>query len=75
MRLAVGERHPEVDHRVAVADAALHLGAHALLDAGDELAGYGAADDLVDELEAGALGQRLHLDVADGVLAVARRTA
>ena len=53
------------------ADAALHLRAHPLLDAGDELAGYRAADDLVDELEAGPLGQRLDLDVADGELAVA----
>ena len=32
--------------------------------------GTDAADHLVDELEAGALGQRLHLDVAHGVLPV-----
>ena len=38
VRLAVGEGDPQVDDRVAVADAALHLRAHALLDAGDELA-------------------------------------
>ena len=49
--LAVGERDPQVDQRVAVAHAALHLRPHALLDARDELARYGAADDLVDELE------------------------
>ena len=61
---------PQVDQRVAVAHAALHLRAHALLDARDELARYGAADDLVHELEPAALGQRLDGDVADGVLAV-----
>ncbi len=54
MRLAVDERHPDVDHRVAGGDALLHLGADALLDAGDELARHRAADDLVDELEPGA---------------------
>ena len=70
MRLAVDERHADVDHRVAGADAALHLGAHALLDRGDELPRHRAADDLVDELEARARRQRLDLDVADGVLAV-----
>ena len=69
--LAVGQGHAEVDDRVAVADAALHLGAHALLDRGDEVAGYGAPDDLVDELEPAALGEGLDLDVAHGVLAVA----
>ena len=52
MRLAVGEGHPDVDDRVARGDAALHLRAHALLHRGDELPGHGAADDLVDELEA-----------------------
>ncbi len=71
MGLAVGERHAQVDHRVAGPDTPLHLGAHSLLDGGDEVAGYGAADDLVDELEAPALGQRLDLDVAHGVLTMA----
>ena len=71
MGLAVGQRHAEVDDRVAVADAALHLGTYALLDRGDEVAGYGAPDDLVDELEPAALRKRLDLDVAHGVLAVA----
>ena len=71
MRLAVGQGDPQVHDGVAVADAPLHLGAHALLDGRDEVAGYGAADDLVDELEPAALRQRFDLDVADGVLPVA----
>ncbi len=55
---------------IAGADALLHLCPHALLDARDELPRHRAADHLVDELEAGALRQRLHLDVAHGELAV-----
>ena len=46
------------------------LGAYALLDGRDELPWHGAADDLVDELDAGAVRQRLDLDLADRVLAV-----
>ena len=56
--------HPDVDHRVARRHPLGQLRAHALLDAGDELARHGAADDPVDELEPAALGQRLDLDVA-----------
>ena len=70
MRLAAGERHPDVDHRVAGA-AALHLGADALLDRRDELPGHDAAHHPLGELEPGAAGERLDLDLADGVLAVA----
>jgi hypothetical protein len=55
VRLAVGERDPDVDHGVAMAHTALHLGAYALLDRADELPGHGTADDLVEELEAGSL--------------------
>jgi hypothetical protein len=69
--LAVVEGDPHVDHRVAGQQAVLHRLADALLDRADELVGDGAAEDLVDELEAAAAGQRLHLDVADAVLAVA----
>ncbi len=70
VRLAVDQGDPQVDHRVAGDQAALHLGADALLDRRDVVVRHRAADDLVDELEAGAAGQRLDLDVADGVLAV-----
>ncbi len=70
MRLPVGERHPQVDHRVAGADTPLHLVANALLHRRDEVAGYGAADHLVHELEATALREGLDLEVAHGVLPV-----
>ena len=43
-----------VDDRVAEDAAVLHRLGDALLDRGDELPGDGAADDLVDELEAAA---------------------
>src|SRR5687768_6578660 len=49
----------------------LHRLADALLDRRDELPGDHAADDLVDELEAGAALGRLDLQIADAVLAVA----
>ena len=71
MRLPVGESHPEVHDGVAEADPALHLGADAAFDAGDELTGDRAADDLVVELEARTLGEGFDLDVADRILAVA----
>ena len=70
MGLAVEQRDPDVDHRVAGVHTLLHLRADTLLHAGDELPRHRAADHLVDELESGALRQRLHLDVADRVLAV-----
>ena len=64
------ERDPHIDHRVAGADTLLHLRPDALLHAGDELPRHRTADHLVDEFEARPLGQRLHLDVANGELAV-----
>ena len=51
--------------------APFHLGPHALLHTRDELPRHRPADHLVDELESGARGQRLHLDVAHRILAVA----
>lgn len=71
MRLAVPQDDADVDERVAGGDAPGGLGADALLDGGDERAGDGAADDPVGEFDAGAGGQRLDVDLADGVLAVA----
>ena len=44
--------------RIAGDGAALQHLAHALLDGGNELAGNGAADDVVDELEAAPRAQR-----------------
>ena len=49
----------------------LHRLVHALLDRGDELARDGAADDRVDELEAGAALERLDAQERDPELAVA----
>ena len=69
--LAVEEGDPDVDHRVAGEDALLQLVADALLHARDELPRHRTADDLVHELEAGAALERLDLDVAHRVLAVA----
>src|SRR4051794_35364764 len=66
--LAVGQRHADVDHRVAGADAGLQRLFDALLDGGDELDRDRAATDLVDEVEALA-GRRLDVDVDDAVLA------
>ena len=70
MRLAVEQGDPHAGHRVAGQHALLHLPADALLHRRDELPRHHAADDLVDELEAGGVRQRLDLDVADAVLAV-----
>src|SRR4029079_520244 len=66
--LAVHERHPDVDHRVAGAHAGLQCLFDALLHGGNELAGHRAAPDLRDEVEALA-GRRLDVDVDDAVLA------
>src|SRR5215467_2736491 len=71
MRFPVEERGPDVDDRIARDDALLHLGPDALLNRRDELARDHATDDLVDELETAARGQRLKVDVADGIFAMA----
>ena len=68
MVLAVHERDPDVDHRVAGAHAGLQRLFDALLDRGNELAGHRAAPDLRDEVEALA-GRGLDVDVDDAVLA------
>ena len=73
VRLAVEQGDPEPDHRVSGYHALLHLPPDALFHRGDELARHHPADDLVDELEAGRVFQRLHLDLADPVLAVPAR--
>ena len=70
VRLAVDEADPHVDQRSPRDDPLLGLGADPLLHRRDVVVGDRPTDDLVDELEAGALGQRLDLDRADGVLAV-----
>ena len=51
--------------------AVLLVSSDALLDRGDELAGDHAADDRVDELEAGAALERLDAQRRDAELAVA----
>src|ERR1700742_382313 len=71
MRLAVEQGDPDVDDGITGVYALFHLSAHALLDAGDELARHRAPDHLVAELEPGPFGQRFDLDVADRVLTVA----
>jgi len=58
MRLAVVDHHPHVLQGISGHRAAAQHLAHAFLDRGDELAGDGAALDLVDELEAAAARQR-----------------
>src|SRR4051812_27718790 len=66
--LAVDERHPDVDHRVAGLHAGHQRLLDALLDGRDELARNRAALDLRDEVEALA-GGRLDVDVDDAELA------
>ena len=68
---AVEQRHLDVDHRVARVDARVERLADALVDRLDVLARDGAADDLVDELVAGALLAGLDLDDGVAVLALA----
>src|SRR5271156_5658902 len=68
--LAVEQGHPDIDHRITCVHTLFHLRAHALLYTWDELPWHRSADHLIEELESGALRQRLHLDVAHRVLAV-----
>ena len=75
MVLAVEARDPHVDHGEAEDAAGGHGLGDALLDRGDELAGDRAADDLVDELEAGAAVERLDPQEGDAELAVAAASA
>ncbi len=70
---AVVERDLEVHHRVAGEDPALHAVAHALLDRRDEVARDGAAEDVVDELEAAAARERLDAEPGVAVLAAPAR--
>ena len=71
VRLAVAQGDPDVDDRVAGRHAPWSIWARTPFSTrGDELARHRAADDLVDELEARALRERLDLDVAHGVLPV-----
>src|SRR5688572_24682984 len=71
MERAVEYRGPEVDHRVAGEEAAHARILDALLDRRNELARNGTAEDVVDELEVAATGQRFELDLAVAELAVA----
>ena len=75
VRLAVDQGDPQVHHRVTGEDAALQLGPDALLHGRDVVVRHRAADHPVDELEAGARGQRLHLDVGTRRTGRGRRTA
>src|SRR3546814_10175454 len=59
MVLALVDDHPHVLHRVAGDGATVEHLAHAFLHRRQELAGDGAALDLVDELEAATARQRL----------------
>ena len=68
---AVVDRRLEIDDRIAGQIAARGRLDDALLDRGNEVAGNGAAEDFVGELEAAAAGQRLHPDLAVAELAVA----
>ena len=67
----VVEDDPEIDHREAGQVAAPGGVANAFFDGRNEVLRNGAAEDVVDELELAAARQRLHLDLAVAVLAVA----
>ncbi len=69
MRLASDQCHPQVHHRLA-GNSPVQLLSNALFHTRDVLTRNGSADHLVDELEPAPFGQRLHLDVGDGELAV-----
>ena len=73
MELAVEDRDRHVDDGEAERPAVVHGLDHALLDRGDELAGDGAADDLVDELEALAPAPGRHPQEAHAELAAPAR--
>ena len=68
---AVEQRDLDVDHRVAGDDAVFHLLLHALVDGRNVFARHDAADDLVDELVAGARLLRLDAQHDVAVLAAA----
>ena len=71
MVLPVVAGHPDVDDRPAVGPTAGHGLLDALLHGRDELPGDGAADDLVDELEARASLEGLDAHEGHAELAVA----
>src|SRR5262249_56957237 len=71
--LAVEAGDLHVDDGIAEHAAVLHRLDNALLDGGDELTRDGAADDLVDELEAGPSLLRLDAHERHAELAVAAR--
>ena len=71
MMRTVIDGHPHVDHRAAGQFAFLHGLDDTLFDRRDETARNDAADDLVDELETLAAGQRFDLEPAVAVLAAA----
>src|SRR4029453_15492076 len=71
MERAVEHRGPEVDHRVSGEEATHPRVLDSFLDRRNELARNGPAEDVVDELEVAAAGQRLELDLAVAELAVA----
>ena len=68
---AVEDGGAEVDHGVAGEVAADGGFEDALFDGGDEVAGDGAAEDVVDELEAAAAREGFDADLAVAELAVA----
>src|SRR5207248_2918429 len=68
---AIDELDPDVDDRVAAEDPGLHRFLDAEVDRADVLLRNLPADDLVDELVAGALLARLEVDDRVAVLAAA----
>ncbi len=71
--LAVVEDGTEVHHGESRQESAGGSVADAFLDGGNPVLGDGAAKDVVDELDALAALDRLHLDAANAELAVAAR--
>ena len=67
---AVVEDDPEIDYGKTGEVAASGGVFDSFFYCGDEVLGDGAAEDVVDEFEFSAAGQRLHLDFAIAVLAV-----
>src|ERR1700750_3182278 len=67
---AVVKGDAEVGDGVAGEVAARSRFLNALFDGGDKVPGNGAAEDVVDELDARAAGERLHADMAIAELAV-----